>query len=231
MLNPMLRDQALLEFADGKLSKNDFLAFFYTWDERALSLGKIQRSSKRVIAEANTKNIPVIKRPSGGKAVIHGEDICFTIIAKQSHSEFGGSLIESYAKVMHFLIKFLNEFFKSSYQWDTNIELKQKNKNCSKIHTATNQTNCFANSINCEGIIKSPKAKEIKIIGAAQTMYANSFLQQGSLLVNNKCNILEKNKLSFEEDLESLVDIYNKGQNIDLQRLCQKLNQELHAKI
>ncbi|NQY79570.1 MAG: lipoate--protein ligase family protein [Candidatus Caenarcaniphilales bacterium] len=226
----MLRDQALLEFTDNNFSKNDFLAFFYTWDERALSLGKIQRNSKEVIVETHSKNIPVIKRPSGGKAVIHGEDICFTVIAKQNHPEFGGALIESYSKIMHFLIKFLNEFFKSKYQWNTNIELKQKAKSCSEINIVTNQTNCFSNSINCEGIIRSSE-KEIKILGAAQSMYANSFLQQGSLIVNNKSNILEENKLSFEEGLESLVDIYNKGQNIDLEKLCQKLNQELQVKI
>ncbi len=233
MLHPMLRDQALLEFANSNFHKNDFLTFFYTWDKRTVSLGKVQRNSKEAIAEAFSKNIPVTKRPSGGKAVIHGEDICFTVIAKQNHPEFGGSLLESYSKVMHFLIKFLNTFFKSKYQWNTEIELKRKNNNCSKPNTEANKINCFTNSINCEGVIKlgRPKEKEVKILGAAQSMYVNSFLQQGSLLVNNKSLIIEKNRLSFEEDLKSLVDIYNNAQNIDLQKLCQQLNQELQAKI
>ena len=191
MINPMLRDQALLEFFNQKLSTEDFILYFYKWDMRSLSLGKIQRNSSEIINEAKEKAMPLIKRPSGGKSVIHGEDICFTFITKQSNKDFGGSLLESYAKVMKFIIKFLNDFFAKHYNWQTRIELKKQD--CKRDTEKSNKANCFSNSINCEGIIKL-KNQDIKILGAAQTMFAQSFLQQASLIVNNKSDILDAKK-------------------------------------
>ena len=107
--NPMFRDLCLLEFAEEQLKSDEFIFFFYTWDKLSVSLGRSQRKKQDLINECVSVNIPASIRPSGGRAVIHDGDICFTFIARQSHKSFGGNLKESYTKVLDYVLKILNE--------------------------------------------------------------------------------------------------------------------------
>ena len=48
----------------------------YTWDTKAVSIGRLQNE------EAVRKlypNLPLVRRPTGGRAVVHGEDLTITV--------------------------------------------------------------------------------------------------------------------------------------------------------
>ena len=52
---------------------------FYRWSEPTLSLGHHQEAPARAAASG----LPVVRRPSGGAAVLHGGDLCYAIALAQ----------------------------------------------------------------------------------------------------------------------------------------------------
>jgi lipoate-protein ligase A len=240
--NPMFRDLCLLEFAEEHLNPDEFIFFFYTWDKPSVSLGRSQRKSQDLIQECILKDIPITIRPSGGKAVIHNGDICFTFIARQRHKYFGGNLQESYSKVLDYILKILNEHFTQSLGWKGRIEASKYNKATASLHfhqddeintttesnkkttkqAKTDNQNCFSQALGSEGIIKY-QGKNHKVLGSAQMMYANCFLQQGSILINKKS---PRSKLSFDIPSMSMTEAFNQGRSLDINRLVEDLNEK-----
>lgn len=52
---------------------------FYTWDTPTISFGCNQNAAKRINPElCRQDNIPVVKRPTGGRELLHGHDLCYT---------------------------------------------------------------------------------------------------------------------------------------------------------
>jgi lipoate-protein ligase A len=224
--NPMFRDLCLLEFAEDHLNLDEFIFFFYTWDKPSVSLGRSQRKSHDLIHECVSADIPVSIRPSGGKAVIHDGDICFTFIARQSHKHFGGNLQESYSKVLDYILKILNEHFTQSLGWEGKIEASKYNKDTPIASTSKPiniyKQNCFSQALGSEGIIQHQGGNH-KVLGSAQMMYASCFLQQGSILINNKN---PRSKLSFDIQSMSMAEVFNSGGNLNLDSLIKALNEK-----
>ncbi|HJO48872.1 MAG TPA: biotin/lipoate A/B protein ligase family protein [Candidatus Scalindua sp.] len=54
----------------------------YTWKETSCSIGYFQKM-KAVLKATNNKEIPVVRRPTGGGIVYHGNDITFSIVKKR----------------------------------------------------------------------------------------------------------------------------------------------------
>lgn len=200
--DPMLRDNELLRDFDKKSLTKPIL-FFYKWQKICLSIGKIQREKKQIIEEARSKNLDYYLRPTGGKAVLHGFDICYSFIATQSDPQYGGNLKESFCKVNSFICNLIKEYFMLD-------QLRQHN--CQDLNKESSSANCFASKVIGEGVINTEK-----IIGAAQAFYGKSFIQQGSIQVNknNTSWDLFKNTRSIEDYL---------GKSFDLDQIIEDLN-------
>jgi lipoate-protein ligase A len=241
--NPMFRDLCLLEFAEEHLNLDEFIFFFYTWDKPSVSLGRSQRKRQDLINECISADIPASIRPSGGKAVIHDGDICFTFIARQRHKYFGGNLQESYSKVLDYILKILNEYFIQNLGWKGKIEASKHNKTTASLHfqqdnevnttgelnkkttkqAKTDKQNCFSQALGSEGIIKYQGGNH-KVLGSAQMMYANCFLQQGSILINKKS---PRSKLHFDIPSITMTEAFNSGENLNLSSLIEILNKKI----
>jgi lipoate-protein ligase A len=61
-----------------------------------LSLGRFQPSPPETGREAS---LEVVRRPTGGRAVLHRGDICYSVIAPADHPQVAGSILQSYAKI------------------------------------------------------------------------------------------------------------------------------------
>ncbi len=166
----MVRDTTLFQEFDLS-SESKPIFFFYTWNAPALTIGKIQRNREQLIKEAEALGLPCYLRPTGGRAVLHGGDICYTFIGAQSDTEFGGKLQESFRKVNEMVISLVNEIF--------NLEIEASALNTNELANALKIFNCFSTHVSNEGLFHGHK-----IVGAAQAMGSRSFIQQGSIQLN-----------------------------------------------
>ena len=76
----MQRDRWMLDqLASPAVEGAQALLRFYRWSEPTLSLGHHQEAPERAAASG----LPVVRRPSGGAAVLHGGDLCYAIALAQ----------------------------------------------------------------------------------------------------------------------------------------------------
>lgn len=75
----MAVDEILLDFVGRGISGPTLRA--YTWRPRAVSLGRSQRKALRLDPDkCRSAGVDVVVRPSGGRAVLHGEDVTYAAI-------------------------------------------------------------------------------------------------------------------------------------------------------
>lgn len=182
--------------------KTEPILFFYTWDKPAITLGKAQREREQILAEASELGIDCFVRPTGGKAVCHGGDICYTFIGAQSDPVYGGKLRDSFKAVNEMVIAMVNEVLATSLRGAQ--ATRQSNAGISSA-------NCFDHIVCNEGLFL-----DHKIVGAAQAMGKRAFIQQGSIQLNKlSC---EMQSMTANVTLSELT-----GQQYDLEMICSKL--------
>lgn len=143
----------------------------YGWDRPSVTIGYFQRSSDIDVAYCARKNIPVIRRPSGGRAVLHGEELTYSFSAKTDAGVFSSGLLDSYAKISKALGL---AFMRIGITPGT----KRRRQLPAEYKTGTRSQNplCFHSSSYGEILFH-----ERKIIGSAQKRWRDGLLQQGSI--------------------------------------------------
>ncbi|HLO49147.1 MAG TPA: biotin/lipoate A/B protein ligase family protein [Kamptonema sp.] len=135
---------------------------FYTWEPAAISLGYHQRRWPEFWEEITWQGMPLelVKRPSGGRAVLHQGDLTYAVVT----SGLGKSRIESYQNICKFLIA----------GWETlGLNLHYGSAGRGYIHNP----NCFGSATGADLV----SAGGGKLIGSAQLRRGNSILQHGSM--------------------------------------------------
>jgi lipoate-protein ligase A len=71
----------------------------YGWDKPTLSIGYAQNLSTDIaLAFLEKEKIPLVRRPTGGRAILHWDELTYAVVIP-SHSRFFGSLPEMYATI------------------------------------------------------------------------------------------------------------------------------------
>lgn len=170
---------------------------FYTWSPSAISLGYHQRKYSEDWQNLTWKGeqIDLIRRPTGGRAVLHKGDLTYAVVT----SGLSGSRIEMYKKICEFLIQ----------GWQNlGIELDYGIGGRGYIHNP----NCFGTATVADLVTVDGN----KLIGSAQLRRGNAVLQHGSM--NFKPDI-ELFKKVFGEDLDRVVV----GENLAIERIIAAL--------
>jgi len=101
----MARDEALLRkvIAGGSPP----CIRFYRWKPAGLSLGRFQKIDKGVDLEACREyGVEVVRRLTGGEAVLHDDEITYSIVIPFSHPSFDGKgVIDTYKTISRALVK------------------------------------------------------------------------------------------------------------------------------
>ncbi|MFZ5633127.1 MAG: lipoate--protein ligase family protein [Bacillota bacterium] len=78
---------------------------FYGWDPPAVTLGYFQEPEETVDFEACRRlGVDVVRRPTGGRAVLHHEEVTYSIIARDDNPVVCGSVAESYLRLSRALV-------------------------------------------------------------------------------------------------------------------------------
>ncbi|MCL1946340.1 MAG: hypothetical protein FWF51_04185 [Chitinivibrionia bacterium] len=106
--NQMSFEQKL--FCEAKDS-NEIILLLYSWNGDVISTGKLQKSIKLDREKCEKDGVKIVERITGGRAVLHSNDICYSIsIPSRFVKKIGENLKESVLYISQFIIKTFADF-------------------------------------------------------------------------------------------------------------------------
>ncbi len=154
---------------------------FYQWKPIAISLGYHQRTypDHWNHLRFENQNVDLVRRPTGGRAVLHQGDLTYAVAA----SGLPASRTESYRQICEFLIQ----------GWRSlGYELSYGSAGRGYIQNP----NCFGTATGADLVLPNGQ----KLIGSAQKRSADTVLQHGSMRLNPDPTLFER---VFSEQSES----------------------------
>ena len=187
-----------------KICNNDE-AFFrlYRWNPYTISLGANQSENEIDIAKCKLDNIGLVKRPTGGRAILHAEELTYSLILPLS---FGLSAREIYNKVSVTLSAALAKYDSKL----SSVELENIQPNFKQLLDNPSGALCFASTAKSE-----VKFNGKKLIGSAQRRMSNVVLQHGSILCGKKHANLPDYLIDKTNIAELKTELSNKTTEIE----------------
>jgi lipoate-protein ligase A len=72
---------------------------FYGWSPPCLSLGRNQPLADADLAACRAAGIDVVRRPSGGQAVLHADELTYSVVLMQTDPRSEGGVLEAYRRI------------------------------------------------------------------------------------------------------------------------------------
>lgn len=138
----------------------------YDWFPYALSLGHSQHFSDIDQPRLQVKGWDLVRRPTGGRAILHADELTYSISSNAENPILKGSVIESYRIISRALLSALENI-------GLNANSKLKNQDDSLL---SKDPICFQFPSDYEITINDKK-----IVGSAQARKKNGILQHGSI--------------------------------------------------
>jgi lipoate-protein ligase A len=187
----------------------------YLWKPPGVSIGYFQSLEKTVdLKKCKESHIDVVRRITGGRAVLHENEITYSLCAStKKHPELGENINETYRKISFALLESLKtlnvfgEWVKPNRERipiDSANSINSLQANPLQVTEDSNFSKpCFISNSRYEITVEGKK-----LIGSAQRRFQNCFIQHGSIPLGkgkvNLPNLLseENNREKMKEDLE-----------------------------
>lgn len=175
---------------------------FYTWSPPAISLGYHQQKYpehwQHLVWQG--EKLDLVRRPTGGRAVLHQGDLTYAVVTSGMTSGFVGSRVQVYQKICEFLIQ----------GWRSlGIELQYGTAGRGYIHNP----NCFGTATGADLILPDGT----KLIGSAQLRRGGAILQHGSIRLQPNAELFTQ---VFGTESFSPVQL---PQNLDIEKIIAAL--------
>ena len=178
----MAIDQAVMEAVGRKLVPPTLR--FYAWDPPCLSLGYAQSHSDVDAERLRINGWDIVRRPTGGKAILHVDELTYSVALLESNPIVRGGVVESYRRLSAALLGGLDIL-----KVGADITSREKGGQ------ATGPV-CFEVPSNYE-----ITALGKKLIGSAQVRRKQTVLQHGTLPLDGDITRIV-DALYFETDIE-----------------------------
>lgn len=150
-------------------AENRIFVRFYGWNVPSITVGYMQKATEVLDIEAiKRENVSWIKRPTGGRAVLHFQDLTYSCIFPRKMRYMGSTVQESYNVITTCLMEGLKEAgidCQSHDSYDQLLEVRREVK-----------LPCFL-APNRDEIMVNGK----KLVGSAQRRTTMGVLQHGSI--------------------------------------------------
>lgn len=138
----------------------------YAWDPPCLSLGQAQPAADVDMARLQARGWDVVRRPTGGRAILHTDEITYSVALPADHPLVAGDIVTSYRRLSTALLRALQQLGLGA----------QADKRADRLPERAKGPVCFEVPSDYE-----ITANGCKLIGSAQMRRANGVLQHGSL--------------------------------------------------
>jgi lipoate-protein ligase A len=143
----------------------------YGWDRLSVSIGYFQKSGDINVGYCRENGIPIIRRPTGGRAVCHNDEITYSFSIQTKTGLFSHGLFDSYKKISTALAMALST-----------IGIAPKSNIRKSNQKAIRQIPVFHNPLCFESVSYGEiSVDETKVIGSAQKRWHDGLLQQGAI--------------------------------------------------
>jgi lipoate-protein ligase A len=193
----------------------------YQWVPPGISLGYFQSLEKTIdLKKCHEKGIDFVRRITGGRAVLHENEITYSICASEKYyDKLGKNVSETYRNISFAFIQALR-FLNIQADW-----VKPHKASDNPHSNFSVAPPCFASTSRYEITVQGKK-----LIGSAQRRFKNCFIQHGSLLLGKgRLDLLsflplsdkEKERKTILEKSTSLEEILN--QKIILEKVIEAI--------
>ena len=163
----MAADEAILEHI-GRGEARSTLRL-YAWEPACLSLGHAQPFADVDVERIRARGWEMVRRPTGGRAILHTDELTYSVIGPTNEPWLAGSVLESYNRLACALLQAVRTL-------GLDAQSKPLSLNMGGGHRDSTNPVCF----------EVPSAYEItvggkKLIGSAQARRKEGVLQHGSL--------------------------------------------------
>ncbi len=179
----------------------------YTWNPPCLSLGCFQKVSDANRVELNNHGFDLVRRATGGRAVLHDKELTYSIVIRNPHPMLSKTILESYYILCEGIVDMLKSL---------GLQAEIKRSDDRSMSTPSCFTAPTFGDIEVNGK---------KIVGSAQMRTEQGLLQHGSIinsldrlaifsiLTDNKskaeklAGLSRKKMTSIEEELKTPKEI------------------------
>lgn len=162
----MALDEAILESIGA--CKSLPVLRLYGWSPPCLSLGYAQPFSDVHLEKLTQAGWDLVRRLTGGRAILHTDELTYSVIAPNEEPRLAGGILESYLRLSRALLKAVNDLgVPATAMPQTQAPLKSP-KNQNPV--------CFQVPSNYEITIQGKK-----LLGSAQARKKEGILQHGTL--------------------------------------------------
>ncbi|HVN81210.1 MAG TPA: lipoate--protein ligase family protein [Terriglobia bacterium] len=185
----MAVDEVLLEHVSDSSHPMETYVRFYQWERPTLSLGFSQKAIKVVDLDyCKSQGIEVVRRITGGKAVLHDQEITYAVISNDWNSFPSSDIGGTYRRIAMALLVGLREM-------GLEPTLAEETSSRAAPHFPSSPS-CFATTNHYEILCQGRK-----LVGSAQRRTRMAFLQHGSILLGidpDRWGKALRNRLSAE---------------------------------
>ena len=174
----------------------------YSWEKPTMTVGYAQDFLKEVdVNKCRNLGVQIVRRPTGGRALLHDHEVTYSFTAPIPHSIFPPSLLGAHKTIARALVEGLKEIGVN----DATLALgEERDKDYGAFHSPS----CLS-SINHFEI----EVHGAKLVGSAQRRTKRAFLQHGSILLSLERTLLnslfkyttDKNRSRSMEILDNKV--------------------------
>jgi lipoate-protein ligase A len=163
----MAIDELLAEEA---VRRDGLVIRVYAWSEPTVSLGAFQPFAEAEACAA-IAGLPIVRRPSGGGAIIHGTDLTYAAAVPKGHP-WGGTPQALYDGLHAAMVDVLRD-----HGFDARLHAP------SADDPPADALLCFSRRSPGDVVVRRGDAPAAKVMGSAQRRFGTAVLQHGSLLL------------------------------------------------
>lgn len=157
----------------------------YAWEPPCLSLGRGQSSDEVDRAACVRDGVHIARRPTGGRAILHTDELTYSVIAPLNEARLSGDIIASYRRLSRALLAALKHVGVNAESrldpLDGSESHHTQHTNGTIVHSATGIQDrnpvCFEVPSHYELTTASGR----KLVGSAQMRTSDAVLQHGTI--------------------------------------------------